>query len=233
MFDVWSYIDDNGIEALRSHAAEVTPLEWCEIGEKYPDAMPAEFANYNVLGDPRVIRESPFGLWGADKELTVVSDSYSFKVADKALGATLWTSIDLPRMVSLINAKDYRGDSSEGCLTCECSVPGCAGIWSQRLHISRDLAHWSVRKDRDRFELFFERDAYETGIVRMLHDMLTTHRYWDTVEMCSYPSFEDFQNAVIDAGDAHPYFWEIWDEVCGDNPVKLERFPDYDCEDEV
>ena len=60
MFDIWHKIMEEGEAAIPASPSELSALEWCEVGEKYPNLVPELFRGYEPLNSPFLIRESPF-----------------------------------------------------------------------------------------------------------------------------------------------------------------------------
>ena len=74
------------------------------------------------------------------------------------------------------------------------------------------MVHWSVRVYDDEFEFFFEREAYEMGLIAMLHDMVTSDKVFDVPYDSPYDDKEEFVDMVKAALTQRPYFKDMWDE---------------------
>ena len=211
MFDIWRKIEEKGAVAVPVKPSALSALGWVEVGEKYPVLMPEEFRDYDVYSDPQLIRESPF--------VNRKGTGYLFVTTDPITGNTLDAGIWENELINVFAAEDYQTDDEVstlmGVLTCSaCGVPGCAGLWSQSFHVSSKMVHWSVKKYKDEFDLFFEREVYEAGAIRMLRDMVEHPGVYNTPECSRYhENHEAFVEQVIDMLDRRAYFKDMWDEV--------------------
>ena len=93
-----------------------------------------------------------------------------------------------------------------------CGVAGCDGIWSQTCHVSKWMVHWSVRVYKEELEFFFEREAYESGLIAMLHDMVTSDIVFTVPECSPYKDKDRFVEMVKEALSQRAYFKDMWQE---------------------
>ena len=168
MHDFWRKYHEEGAAAIPEDAAALVPLTWVEVEELHPKRVPVEYAGADPLSSPFLIQTSPFVLKEAKGRF------WSFKAEDPAAKRVFEAEIDYSELLPAIGATDYFGAEDAGILTCGCGIPGCAGIWSQTCHVSRHMVHWTVRETGHWTDLFFEREAYERGMVGMLHEMVTS-----------------------------------------------------------
>ena len=111
---------------------------------------------------------------------------------------------------------DEKHSNLNAILVCSsCGVAGCAGIWSQTCHVSKCMVHWSVRVYDDEFELFLEREAYEKGLIAMLHDMVTSDKVFTAPDGSPYEDKERFIELVNEAFLQRAYYKDMWDECEG------------------
>ncbi|MCR5712522.1 MAG: hypothetical protein K6G46_08775, partial [Prevotella sp.] len=62
------------------------------------------------------------------------------------------------------------------------------------------------------FELFFEREAYEMGMIAMLHDMVTSDVVFNVPDGSPYEDKEKFVEMVKKTLTQRPYFTDMWNE---------------------
>ena len=75
------------------------------------------------------------------------------------------------------------------------------------------MVHWSVRVYDDEFELFFERETYEMGLIAMLHEMVTSDVVFTVPYSCSpYEGKEEFVEMVNEALLQRAYYKDMWQE---------------------
>lgn len=215
MFDIWRKIDEKGAVAVPVKASALSALGWAEVGEKYPELIPEAFRRYDVYSDPQLIRESPFApivINGAK--------SFHFKVTDPIGGKILDTWVDPMGLVETFGRGYFHADdeisSFGGILVCSCGIAGCAGIWSQTFHVSEKMVHWSVVCDDDEFEFFFEREAYEKGVLTMLRALLERPEEFSLPgpddSLCD-DSLEVFRSQVEEMLGRKSYFRDMWNEI--------------------
>ena len=154
-----------------------------EIGEVFPDLVPDGCRNCDVYSDPQLIRESPF--------LNDTGKGYLFTATDPIGGGDIGCAMCCEELMNRAGANDYHYTdfdfgSPEAILTCSCGNPGCDGFWSQSFHVSSKMVHWSILRYREKYELFFEREAYEFGLIRMLKDMCEHPGIYDITYGSSY-----------------------------------------------
>lgn len=211
VFDVWQAIEEDGAEAVLDGAESLSALGWAEIAEVYPDLVPDAYCHWDVRSDPHLIRESPFVEFEDNG-----GRSFEFRAKDVWTGVSLATSIDTTELIGALLRKDFHASDAEsafgGILVCSCGVAGCDGIWSQTFHVSDKMVHWSVRRYDDRFELFFDREVYETGAIAMLKTLVEKP---DVFSMPYGSLYEDdhgeFVACVRDLLGQSDAFRRIWD----------------------
>lgn len=216
MFDLWHKIMEEGEVAIPASPSELSALEWCEVGEKYPHLVPEPFRRYEPLNSPFLIRESPF--------VNEKGDEYLFVATSPDSGKTLKCGLNLWDMLQDLGAEQFHYDenhnSLNSVLVCDgCGVAGCAGIWSQTCHVSKWMVHWSVRVYDEEFELFFERETYEMGLIAMLHDMVTSDEVFTAPDGSPYEDKERFVEMVNAALLQRAYYKDMWQE-CENKKMK-------------
>lgn len=214
MFDIWREIEERGAVVVPVKETALSALGWTEIGEKYPELMPECFRRYDVYNDPMLIRESPF---------KAVEDgdgrSYRFVADDPATGVSLVNvSVDVDELLRVLPLDEFMASDAEstfgGVLVCSCGIAGCAGIWSQTCHVSEKMVHWSVRKYEDEIELFFEREVYERGVMKMLREMVERPGAFSVPHGQLYnDDHEQFVSNVMAMLKRCSYYQERWEEI--------------------
>lgn len=215
MFDVWRRIDEKGAAAVLTGEAAFSALGWVELGEKYPELMPEKFRGHDVYSDPQLIRGSPFA-----PVVIEGAKSFQFKATDPIGGKSFDAWVD-PLEVSERFGRDYFHTDDGlstfgGILVCSCGVPGCAGIWSQTFRVSEKMVHWSVVCYEDEFEFFFEREAYEKGVLTMMRALLEKPDEFTVPgpDACLHEDLlEVFKSQVEEMLDRRAYFRDMWDEI--------------------
>lgn len=192
MHDFWRKYHEEGAAAIPEDAAALVPLTWVEVEELHPKRVPVEYAGADPLSSPFLIQTSPFVLKEAKGRF------WSFKAEDPAAKRVFEAEIDYSELLPAIGETDYFGDEDAGILTCGCGIPGCAGIWSQTCHVSRHMVHWTVRETGHWTDLFFEREAYERGMVGMLHEMVTSGKEYTMPYLCEC-EYNDWSKFVAEA----------------------------------
>ena len=211
MFDIWHKIAEKGSVAVPLNATALTPLGWVEIGEVYPDLVPDEYHDCDVYSDPQLIRESPF--------VNDTGKEYLFTATDPIGGESLKCALCCDELMNMAGANDYHYSDEDcnplcGILTCSCGIPGCDGFWSQSFHVSSKMVHWSILRYREKHELFFEREVYEVGLIRMLKDMSEHPGIYNTTRGSSYDeNHASFVQRVHDMLQRRPYFQDMWNEL--------------------
>ena len=81
------------------------------------------------------------------------------------------------------------------------------------------MVHWSIRVYDDEFELFFEREAYEKGLIAMLHDMVTSDKVFAAPDGSPYEDKERFVEMVNEALLQRAYYKDMWQE-CENKKMK-------------
>lgn len=219
MFDFWRKYHEKGQTAIPVDATELSPLTWAEVDELHPEYLPAGCTGIDPLSSPLLIRASPFV-----KEKIVEEEDeddgwdWSFAAEEPAEKRQFDAEIDFRELFPSLGQTDYFGDEGAGILTCGCGVPGCAGIWIQTCHVSSRMVHWTVRETGHWTDLFFEREAYERGLVEMLHDMATSGKKFAMPYLCEC-EYRDWSKFVADAHATVarcPRLLDLW-EKCGRN----------------
>ncbi len=211
MFDIWQKIAEKGSVAVPLNATALTPLGWVEIGEVYHDLVPDEYRDSDVYSDPQLIRESPF--------VNDTGNEYLFAATDPIGGESLKCALSCDELMNMAGANDYHYSDEDcnplcGILTCSCGIPGCDGFWSQSFHVSSKMVHWSILRYREKHELFFEREVYEVGLIRMLKDMSEHPGIYNTTRGSSYDeNHASFVERVHDMLQRRPYFQDMWNEL--------------------
>lgn len=177
--DLWREIAKRGTIAIPLKKASLSLLEWAEVEDMYPELVPESCRNYHVQGSRQLLRESPFvkapGKDGAYGFYDATDQAFFFRAWDPLSGQEIKTCIDCDELVRRMGLEtwfDSGESSSEGILTCSCGYPGCAGVSWQSFHVSREMIHWSVLYEGSWMELFFDRQPYEKGAIRMLREMV-------------------------------------------------------------
>ena len=202
-------INEEGAAAIPANPSELSALEWCEVGEQYPHLVPEPFRGFKPLTSPFLIWESPF--------VNEKGNEYLFVATSSDTGKTLRCGINLWDMLDNIGLEYFHDDQQQSnlnaILVCDsCGVAGCAGIWSQTCHVSKWMVHWSVRVYEEEFELFFDREAYEMGLIVMLHDMATSDVVFNVPDGSPYEDKEEFVEMVKEALSQRLYFIDMWNE---------------------
>lgn len=209
MFDIWHKINEEGESAIPADPSVLSALEWCEIGEIYPNHVPEAFRGFDPFSSSRLIKETPF----VDEK----GDGYWFIATSPDSGKKFRCGINLWDMLPNIGMTDFHDDELQGnlhaVLVCKsCGVAGCAGIKSQTCHVSKGMVHWSVKVYNEEFELFFEREAYENGLISMLHDMVTSDIAFVVPDGSPYEDKERFAGMVNEALLQRAYYKDMWQE---------------------
>ena len=216
MFDIWHKIMEDGEAAIPASPSGLSALEWCEVSEKYPHLVPELFRGYEPLNSPFLIRESPF--------VNEKGDEYLFVATSPDSGKTLKCGLNLWDMLKNLGAEQFHYDEYHNCLNsvlvCDgCGVAGCAGILSQTCHVSKWMVHWSVKVYDDEFELFFEREAYEMGLIAMLHNMVTSDVVFNVPHGSPYEDKEKFVEMVNETLLQRAHYKDMWQE-CENKKMK-------------
>jgi len=203
MFDLWQKIVEKGALAIPVREESLSPLEWAEVSEHYSELVPSAYRGYDVYSDNDLIRECPF---------VRVGDAYKFRTGE------LDVFVNTRELVDMLCAKDYHIGMEEsfraGALTCSCGIRDCDGIDSQTVHVSERMVRWDVCRYGQKYKLFFEREAYDVGVVRMLHDLCQSDSGIDYNVGDGYESSDSATEGVCRLLAWHPYYADIWEE-CG------------------
>ena len=87
MFDIWHKIMEEGEAAILASPSELSALEWCEVGEKYPHLVPEPFRGYEPLNSPFLIRESPFVNEKGDEYLFAAQNAGGITTVERFVSA--------------------------------------------------------------------------------------------------------------------------------------------------
>ena len=152
----------------------------------------------------QIIEKSPF------VKATDVEDGFvwSIEVNDPSTNRAVDTSISPYALLNSLG--EERGE--QNLFTCGCGVAECARIYHEKFECTETYVHWSFVEMGTACSLFFDRLAYETGAIEMLHDIYVTKVGWK-FNAIEYYSYEDFKSAVDKFLSAKPHFKTIWDEL--------------------
>lgn len=215
MFNLWGKIEERGAVAIPVRPGALSSLEWYEVSELYPELVPQQFLGYDVYSDNRLIRNCPF---------VRVGDAYKFKAIVPGDDTGIDVFVDTRQLVDMLCAKDYLSDDISffaGALTCSCGIPDCDGIEKQSSHVSEHMVRWDVSRYGHDYELFFERKAYDVGVVMMLHDLCREDSGINYRVGGGYENRELLVGGVGGMLVRHPYYSDIW-EKCGFEPIVME-----------
>ena len=209
MFELWRKIEEKGAVAIPIRPDALSRLEWAEVSELYPELVPDECRGYDVYFDEQLILTCPF---------VRVGNAYKFMARMHEENKWLNVFVDTRELVGVLCAKNYHiglaASLFDGPLICSCGISGCDGIDSQSIHVSEGMVRWDVLRYRQHYELFFEREAYDVGVVRMLHDLCQENSGIDYNVGGGYENRELAVEGVAGMLARHPYYSDIWAE-CG------------------
>lgn len=209
MFELWHKIEERGAVAIPTRPEALSHLEWAEVAERYPKLVPDGYRGVDVYLDEQLVSTCPF---------VRVGNAYKFKALMPGEDKGLDVFVDLRELVDMICAKDYHIGPEDsffaGALTCSCGISGCDGIDRQTVHVSERMVRWDVLRYQQRYEFFFEREAYDVGVVRMLHDICRNDSGIDYDVGGGYENRELAVDGVAGMLSRHPYYSDIWAE-CG------------------
>lgn len=209
MFDLWHRIEERGAVAIPTRSDALSRLEWAEVSELYPELVPEAYRGVDVYSDERLILTCPF---------VRVGDAYKFRAQEQGEDRGLDVFVNTRELVDMLCAKYYHVDLADssfaGVLTCSCGISGCDGIDSQTVHVSERMVRWNVLRYQQRYEFFFEREAYDVGIVRMLHDLCKDGNEINYNVGGGYENRDLLIDGVVGMLARHPYYSDIWTE-CG------------------
>ena len=126
----------------------------------------------------QLIRKSPFVMETDDDDT-----SWYFEVDDARPGKTVSACIDARALLESLG--EPRGEAP--LLTCGCGVAECARIYDERFECGDGYVHWSLTYEGRPYSFFFDRDAYETGALRMLSEVYRTKTGRDSALAVSFP----------------------------------------------
>ncbi len=155
----------------------------------------------------QLIRKSPFVMETDDDDT-----SWYFEVDDARPGKTVSACIDARALLESLG--EPRGEAP--LLTCGCGVAECARIYDERFECGDGYVHWSLTYEGRPYSFFFDRDAYETGALRMLSEVYRTKTGWEFCFGCFF-SYEQFKSAVDGFLAAKPSFRKLWDSLNADS----------------
>lgn len=171
--------------------------------------VPEAYCGVDVYSDERLILTCPF---------VRVGDAYKFRAQEQGEDRGLDVFVNTRELVDMLCAKYYHVDLADssfaGVLACSCGISGCDGIDSQTVHVSERMVRWNVLRYQQRYEFFFEREAYDVGIVRMLHDLCKDGNEINYNVGGGYENRDLLIDGVVGMLARHPYYSDIWTE-CG------------------
>ena len=209
MFELWQKIEEKGAVAIPIRPEALSRLEWAEVAEQYPELVPDGYRGVDVYSDEQLISTCPF---------VRVGNAHKFKAQMPGEDKELDVYVDMRELVDMLSAKYYHVDLADssfaGVLTCSCGISGCDGIDSQTVHVSERMVRWNVLRYQQRYEFFFEREAYDVGIVRMLHDLCKDGNEINYNVGGGYENRDLLIDGVVGMLARHPHYSDIWTE-CG------------------
>ena len=207
MFELWRKIEEMGAVAIPIRPDALSRLEWAEVSELYPELVPEAYRGVDVYSDERLILTCPF---------VRVGNVYKFKAQMPGGNQGLDVFVNTRELVDMLCAKYYHVDIADssfaGVLTCSCGISGCDGIDSQTVHVSERMVRWDVLRYQQRYEFFFEREVYDVGIVRMLHDLCKDGNEINYNIGGGYENRDLLIDGVAGMLARHPYYFDIWTE---------------------
>ena len=75
------------------------------------------------------------------------------------------------------------------------------------------MVHWSIKKDKEVHELFFERETFEENAIAMLRDMYDNGFGWDNLACPAHQNLMAFRDHVDWLLEQRPYFRDMWNEM--------------------
>ena len=136
-----------------------------------------------------------------------------FKVTDPETGNVVKTYIS---PYSLFHSLGETSGETE-LLVCSCSVAGCAGLFDEEFECTDKYVHWSLTEHGQPYSWYFDRVAYETGAIKMLHDIYVSKEGW-SFNALEYGSYDDFKFEVERFLADKPRFKAIWDVIERNKP---------------
>lgn len=204
MFGLWRKIEARGSVAIPVRAEALSRLEWVEVAERYPELVPENSLRHDIYGDLQLLNHSPF---------VRVGDVYKFMARNPESKCSLDVFVNTRELLAMLVAKDYWSESfASGVLTCSCGIPDCDGIDSQSAHVSERMVLWDVCRYGRLCEFFFEREAYDQGVVQMLHELCRCDSGIDFAAGGGYERQDYLIDGVRDLLVRHPYYADIWME---------------------
>lgn len=188
MFDLWGKLVNAGGRAfVERHLDEFSPLEWVELGERYPDLVSAKYKDYDWRNDPLIIRDSPFLRLRRKGNRKWKEDNYTFRVNGtddyKPILATAYIDGVIATLkytdVRYLTAIGYGNENpADGCpaFGCSCGDARCDGFCYERCHVSRHLVHWTIERYNEKYDLFYDRESYDLSAIKMLRGLLSLAR---------------------------------------------------------
>ncbi|MBQ9344608.1 MAG: hypothetical protein IJT88_05280 [Kiritimatiellae bacterium] len=128
-----------------------------------------------------------------------------FRAIEPDTGEEVSGCLKIPGVVGSL-----RGDWDGPFLTCGCGEPGCSGFAEQRNHLSPAFVHWSIRQYDRTFELYFDREAYELGALRLLRPKYLAKWNGSEAYNVSYPNFRAFADDLESLLAANPRLAALW-----------------------
>ena len=151
----------------------------------------------------QLIIQSPF-VKEEDEEEGIV---WRFKVIDPETGKLFTSSISPYALFHSLGETSGETDL----LVCSCSVAGCAGLFHEEFECTDKYVHWSLTEYGQPYSWYFDRIAYETGAIKMLHEVYVSQKGW-SFNALEYYSYDDFKYDVDDFLAGKPRLKAIWDE---------------------
>lgn len=152
----------------------------------------------------QLILESPFVKEEGDED----GIDWAFKVIDHETGKLFNSSISPYALFHSLGETSGEIDL----LVCSCSEAGCAGLFNEEFECTDKYVHWSLTEYGQPYSWYFDRIAYETGAIKMLHDIYVSQKGW-SFNAFEYDSYDDFKSAVDIFLTDKPYFKAIWKEL--------------------
>ena len=212
MRDFWRHFRLEGWTSVPEKPWRLVPLEWAEIAEVSPEWVPDAYLDFDPRPSPYLIHEFPF-VRGGD-------GGYRFVAEDPLGEGRLECGIHVRELLETLGDGDYPADPHVpgGILVGSgCGDAGRGGIQSQTCHVSRWMVHWTVCRHGEWIDLFFERNAYERGLVAMLRDFALADPLPPVPCLAGFTSLGDYRKLLKAALGRAPRFRRIWQETAADS----------------
>lgn len=232
MFDLWGKIANGGGRTfVEQHVNEFSPLEWVEIGDMFPDLIPAHCREYDWRKDNRVVKECPFVRLRRCGNPKWREDTYSFRVrgalGDKDLLAAAYIDGALATLEYTDACYDYGAEykpKDPACeypaFGCNCGSALCDGFCYERCHVSRHLVHWTVIRSQDKLDIVYDRTAYDLGVLRMLRGLLALAHSNSPRRRraCKLYEIDRYERLLCDLVERQGARFDNFIEFCSDDP---------------